>query len=372
MMRRKGKALLSLLTRIVIASMVIQTVALRPALAFKPNDAGHLGITSEALKATERTVSSETLKFSDRAIQQIRDANKDTDCLSCQGNAEFHFDDESFSSATARLTSLRANVISKITASSPDGASARKDLGGALHTLQDFYAHSNWVELGNAGIDSRLGRSTYGGLPLSVATCPSNAGTLGGSGLTSLTSGWFKIPLCVPPTGKCRHGIPIACSSGLNKDDAGRTGYTAARSLAVDASKDFLNQILDASGVAGNAKAIKALMDIKSTLGMVIDTTGSMGGIIGSVKGQVAQIVASVRGTDDDLHGITTDFNDPAWVGVFVTQMAATAAINGCLLPGRDVGYLNRTPVAVATSQKTRGCTCSPMQVRKTHHWPEA
>ena len=55
-----------------------------------------------------------------------------------------------------RLTSLRANVISKITASSPDGASAsEKDLGGALHTLQDFYAHSNWVELGNAGIDSR-------------------------------------------------------------------------------------------------------------------------------------------------------------------------------------------------------------------------
>jgi hypothetical protein len=50
MMKRTGKALLSLLTRIVIASMVIQTVAVRPAMAFKPNDAGHLGITSEALK----------------------------------------------------------------------------------------------------------------------------------------------------------------------------------------------------------------------------------------------------------------------------------------------------------------------------------
>src|SRR5215831_8685851 len=191
-MKRKGKTLVFLVTQVVTVSLVIQTLAIRPAFAFKPNDAGHLGITKEALDATSRVVNSETLKFSDRAVKQIRDANKDTDCLSCQANAEFHFDDESFETATARLTSLKASVISKITASNPDGAAARKDLGGALHTLQDFYAHSNHVELGNAGIDTRLGRSTFSGPAASVATCPSNPGTLGGAGLTTLTSGYFK------------------------------------------------------------------------------------------------------------------------------------------------------------------------------------
>src|SRR5262249_39747027 len=166
-MQRKSKTLVFLVTQVVTVSLTLQTLAIRPAFAFKPNEDGHLGITKSALDDTNRVVNGETLKFSDRAVKQIRDANKDTDCLSCQAQAEFHFDDESFAAGTARLTSLKASVISKITASSPDGASARKDLGGALHTLQDFYAHSNWVELGNSGIDSRLGRSTFSGLPLS-------------------------------------------------------------------------------------------------------------------------------------------------------------------------------------------------------------
>src|SRR5215831_12903822 len=191
-MKKTRRLVLSLLAQLLVLSAVCRIFLTDPVLAFKPNDAGHLGITSEALNATQRTVAGETLKFSDRAIKQIRDANKDTDCLSCQGHAEFHFDDEAFSTATARLTSLKASVISKITASNPDGAAARKDLGGALHTLQDFYAHSNHVELGNTGIDSRLGRSTFSGPAASVATCPSNPGTLGGAGLTTLTSGYFK------------------------------------------------------------------------------------------------------------------------------------------------------------------------------------
>src|SRR5260370_16208792 len=141
-MRKTRRILLSLFAQVLVLSTVCQIFMVRSALAFKPNEAGHLGITKEALDATQRTVGSETLKFSDRAIKQIRDANKATDCLSCQGHAEFHFDDESFAIATARLTSLKASVISKITASNPDGAAARKDLGGAMHTLQDFYAHS--------------------------------------------------------------------------------------------------------------------------------------------------------------------------------------------------------------------------------------
>lgn len=361
-MKKKYSANVSLVARVITLCILAQTLLLRPALAFKPNDEGHLGITSEALLATQRVVGGETLKFSERAVKQIRDANKDTDCLSCQGNAEFHFDDESFAAATARLSALKADVIAKISTSAPDGASARASLGGALHTLQDFYAHSNWVELGNSGIDTRLGRSTYGGLPLSVASCPTDAGMLGGVGLSSLTSGWFKIPLCVPPAGKCRHGIslpflPDPCPSGLNKDDHTRTGFTQARALALSASKDFLNQILDDPSVAGNAKAIKALMDVKSTLGMVIDTTGSMGGIINQVKTQVAQVVNSVRDTDDaPAQYLLQAFNDPDVAGTFVTQDpdAFLAAVNGLFASGGgDCPELAETGMlrAIAASQ---------------------
>src|SRR5205085_6950198 len=123
-----------------------------------------------------------------------------------------------------------------------------------------------------------------------------------------------------------RHGIslpflPNPCPGGLNHDDASRPGFTTARALAVEASKDFLNQILDDSRVAGNGKAIKALMDLKSTLGMVIDTTGSMGGIINQVKAQVAQIVNSVRDTDDaPSQYLLQAFNDPDVPDAFVTQ----------------------------------------------------
>lgn len=34
---------------------------------------------------------------------------------------------------------------------------ARFFLGQAMHTLQDFYAHSNWVELGHTDINEALG-----------------------------------------------------------------------------------------------------------------------------------------------------------------------------------------------------------------------
>ena len=34
---------------------------------------------------------------------------------------------------------------------------ARRELGQALHAIQDFYAHTNWVELGQRQPDSRLG-----------------------------------------------------------------------------------------------------------------------------------------------------------------------------------------------------------------------
>ena len=40
---------------------------------------------------------------------------------------------------------------------SVDLTQARQLLGQYLHTLQDFYSHSNWIELGKTEINDRLG-----------------------------------------------------------------------------------------------------------------------------------------------------------------------------------------------------------------------
>jgi len=69
--------------------------------------------------------------------------------------------------------------------------------------------------------------------------------------------------LCDAPSGKCRHGVTLGnlCPSGLNKDDDSREGFETARSLAVSATQDFLNQVLQDPQVANNAKAIKLLLN---------------------------------------------------------------------------------------------------------------
>lgn len=246
---------------LVIVLLLVLIVYPAPALAFKPDIHGK--ITVEALNATQPTVDGQKLQFSQEAIQQIVDANKRTDDPAFQTRSEMHFDSENFQGGSKRLIDFRERVIKKITTTTL-AASARADLGGALHTLQDFYAHSNWVELGREAINQDLGRQTFSGAGGGVATCPSDPGVLGGEGLKQLTSGYFLFSqaLCGVPSGKCRHGIPVACPSGLNKDDPSRPGFDIARALAVAASQDFLNQILSDSLVAGNAKAIKLLLGI--------------------------------------------------------------------------------------------------------------
>lgn len=236
-----------------------------PALAFKVPI--HEEITREALAATQPIVDGQRLQFSTGAVQQIVDANKDTDQLVNQSNTEKHFDGEDFLGGSQRLIRLRERAIAKVVSiEDPQASSARNDLGGALHTLQDFYAHSNWVEMqgSSPNINTKLGREEFSGASKDTPTCPNSAGTLGDAGLNQLTSGYFLFSqaLCGVPKGKCRHGVPILCSAGLNKDDSSRTGFSNARSLAVEATKDFLNQIFHDSRMNGNAQATKFLLGI--------------------------------------------------------------------------------------------------------------
>lgn len=69
--------------------------------AFSLNDTGHGGITRDALTSISITISSETLKFTNRAKEEIKDANFEVDHH--QLAASFHFDDESLNAGTARI-----------------------------------------------------------------------------------------------------------------------------------------------------------------------------------------------------------------------------------------------------------------------------
>lgn len=240
------------------------------ALAFKVPI--HEQITREVFADFKVVAGGETLQFTNYAIDQIVKANKDTDDLPNQFNSEKHFDDEDFTGGSKRVRDLKERVISKVTALEPESTSARNDLGTALHTVQDFYAHSNWVELGHSSpnINTHIGREIFSGADKNTPTCPTDPGTLGGAGLSQLTSGYFIIDLesrlCGVPQGKCRHGVSLGdlCPEGLNKDDDSRPGFLTARALAVNATKDYLDQIFSDSRIAGNISVIKLLMRINN------------------------------------------------------------------------------------------------------------
>jgi hypothetical protein len=56
---------------------------------------------------------------------------------------------------------------------------ARGRIGDLLHTLQDFYSHSNWIEMGRTEINDRIGLQNEIGqiAGINQATCSSNGCT---------------------------------------------------------------------------------------------------------------------------------------------------------------------------------------------------
>ncbi|MGB8509730.1 MAG: HET-C-related protein, partial [Pyrinomonadaceae bacterium] len=318
-------------TYAVIVPLVI-SLTVAAALAF--SIPVHRGITKDTLAAITANVNGQPKTFSKRALEQIADANEDVDSIIGGSAALFHperhFTNESFAASSARLKSLKTQIVAKVTADPPDGDEARELLGQALHTLQDFYAHSNWVELGNTGINTNLGRNEIADPAATLQACPSDPNTLGPNGGGGLTSGYYignPFTGCgtLPHAGKCYHGNYTSSCSGINKDKSDQGGpgqHARAVTVATAATKDYVGQIL--SQIEGNDKAISALLDLKGTLGFVIDDTGSMGEEINGVKDTVTRIVNETRSNPDDQpdNYLLVRFGDPDIGTPFVTQSA--------------------------------------------------
>ncbi len=288
----------------------------------------------------------------EKAIDAIIEANAATD--DDQFSSYKHVDGENFHLAQLFIL-LQVDAV-KTSLANNDVTAARIALGTALHTLQDFYSHTNWIELGFGAPHPDLGRpgatDAFKNVPLpkTEATCKS-CKLLPGSAefcpscedniITSkLTSGYYAFEdIKKPNSGKCDHGgitdfNTLLFYSGINKDSIACNFsphwqlHPAAAAVSVEATKKFIRDI---KGVITD-RQLRKLLGAGSTLAIAIDTTGSMGTVIAGVRAQAVAIVDSRLGTDDEpTNYVLAPFSDPGVGPLTITDNPATfkSAING-------------------------------------------
>ncbi|XP_026100494.1 von Willebrand factor A domain-containing protein 7-like [Carassius auratus] len=261
-----------------------------------------------------------------RALNQIYTQNGivDRDFMS---SAAHHFNNEAFNEG--RNLIIQGTAAIKANVRTDNLQSARETLGRVCHTLQDFYSHSNWVELGNQMPYANLIRPDLkieNIADIAMPTCSDCAsGTCPNQLLPAilngkyLTSGYLGLFFSYKPQGKCSHGGLTDLSStqnprgGISKDEPRSHNtdlHTNAANMAAEATLDLLENI---RGAIGNKKYLR-LMGIARTavLAFVIDTTGSMANDIAEAKRVSFNIIDSKKGTQDEpSEYILVQFNDP-------------------------------------------------------------
>ncbi|XP_058236777.1 von Willebrand factor A domain-containing protein 7-like [Hemibagrus wyckioides] len=265
----------------------------------------------------EACFSSHFAKHFHRSINEINHHNAWVD-FSKMFIPSYHFNSEEFLSGRDLITKGVSAV--KYSVRQQSYQAAREALGKILHTLQDFYSHSNWIELGKREPYSTLIKPDT---PISniadSETCRKCTGdTCTGNILEEviekqkLTSGYYGLS---KPKGKCSHGGLLDISSwfegGINKDtDSSHHGYLhyEAASVATAATRELLEDIRAA---IGDSEFLR-LMGFSPTLCFVIDTTGSMGDDIDEVRRKAFSIIDSRIGTAaPPSEYILVPFNDP-------------------------------------------------------------
>eukprot|EP00741_Cyanophora_paradoxa_P019262 tig00000215_g18597.t1 len=264
------------------AALAFLSTDLAANLMAAPGSMTHEGITRTAvLNVLSRDLEVKVLSTEAAlAITAVIQANAGVD--QDQSHSELHFDGENFEGGQAILVAGFAGTIAGLQQAAYELAheadpskaldtlaAVRAALGRTLHTLQDFYSHTNWVELGNA--DPHLGLGWAGVVLESsppderacedcpwykriFAACRDNVVT------TRLTSGYYGGEDRGKAAGKCSHGGPEDTSSysdaagGINKDaniyflSPHSHLHFQAADLAVAATDAFLARLAAASG----------------------------------------------------------------------------------------------------------------------------
>ncbi|XP_035998877.1 von Willebrand factor A domain-containing protein 7-like [Fundulus heteroclitus] len=248
-------------------------------------------------------------------------------------NASFHFDEEMFVQGKKIITD--GLVAVKASNKMENYETARQKLGEIMHPLQDFYSHSNWVELGYRFPNSNLiraGTSIGNIADKSRATCRSCDGDDCTNNILEdiiagkiLTSGYFGvIPLVsTKPSGKCSHGGPLDQTSkiepkgGINKDSFKSSHgnlHTRAADLAIAATSQMLEDIRLAAGDTTFLQMVGISRGSSRALCFVTDTSQSMSDDIAVVKTVTNSIIDSNKGTENEpsLY-ILVPFSDPGF-----------------------------------------------------------
>jgi hypothetical protein len=332
---RGGRRACALLLVLAAAGLVLRP---GPASAFFPTSLftvfGLLGTSHQ--KMTEKSVEELDAEFfgitkltkpMKKAIEQIADANVEVD--DDQTSSAKHFDGENFGGGQLFITTLNRPQI-KPALQNDNAATARHHLGQALHTLQDFYAHSSWIEMGG-GLHPALGvpGATISGAGPTEPTCrdctllPAPFCPLCSTNITTprLTSGYYAGEDRVKPfAAKCSHGGPFdgsvtGAGLGINKDssDCFFSPHASLHSGAAGAAREATKKFIRELKAELTPRELKLLLGVGPNLAMAIDTTGSMGPIIAAVRSSAIGIVNARLGTDEEPSKyVLTPFNDPS------------------------------------------------------------
>jgi hypothetical protein len=77
-------------------------------------------------------------------VEDLGEYNEDTDTGDTKGDSAYHFDNCRFQETSDSIRRRYDEAVTKV--ASGQYYDALKPFGSILHTVQDFYAHSNWVD----------------------------------------------------------------------------------------------------------------------------------------------------------------------------------------------------------------------------------
>lgn len=174
--------------------------------------------------------------FDSTALQNIIAANLAQDAVRYQfGHDHYHYDNNSFAAGDAYVNELRGVVFASL--DHGDGCQAQDNFGRLTHTVQDLYAHSNYVS---------LWRQLNPGAPASEID-PLVAGILSDPRLRSgrlyypleiLSFFSFSKPFVLPL-------LPRDSHAWMNLDDPSRQNFDFAFEVAVKRSILEYSYIID-------------------------------------------------------------------------------------------------------------------------------
>ncbi|XP_022616932.1 von Willebrand factor A domain-containing protein 7-like [Seriola dumerili] len=308
-----------------------------------------LNVTLETLKGTKKHQGNHAQEQTRlgrgfwRDVKEVVKSNAAMDFLiSTRSDPVYHFDSERVDSAMVMLRQVWAQTLLSVRAK--EYQSARHSLGQLLHSLQDFYSHSNWVEMGQHSIYLHLLQPEEPAIPVAKEdtptcmecfsiTCRNNllprlTNTQQDPQL--LTTGYFSTDH-LKPQGKCSHGgihdssRYMGAKGGINKDSTSPLFsphhylHVEAATLATEATLSVLRDLRDTVG----HKTFLRLFSVKQVpaLVFVMDTTGSMFEEITAARLRAHALIQS-RANSPGQPGtfLLVPFHDPAVGPVYETN----------------------------------------------------